>query len=142
MDRRRFLKDSALALGFAQAASAQHGPRSWVLENSQIAWHLEQTPDGIRSSGFENRISGRRFTPEPEAEFTLAFSTGQRIEIPWWDCQYGDTGPWTPVANLSGGQKAASMTVTPDSATIFCCRNPRAGKRLSLFWRIRSPGLA
>ena len=105
MDRRQFLKESALALGLTQTASTQSERREWLLENSQVAWRLEQAADGIRSVGFENRISGRHFALETDAEFTLLFSSGQRIEIPWWEYRYSDAGAWTPVANLSGGRK-------------------------------------
>lgn len=127
MDRRQFLKEGAIALSLGQPVSAQSERRQWVLENSQMAWHLEQTADGIRSVSFENRVSGRRFALETESEFTLVFSSGERCEIPWWDSRYTDDGPiapeqesglaqgfhrpgvapgtWAQAANLSGGRK-------------------------------------
>lgn len=127
MDRRQFLKESTLALGLAQSAAAQRSTRKWVIENEHIAWHVEQTADRIRSAAFENRISGSRLALETGAEFTLVFSQGQRIEIPWWISQYTDPGSippegergmregfhqpgntrgnWSPVANLAGGRR-------------------------------------
>src|SRR5690348_14147119 len=127
MDRRQFLKESTLALGLAQSAAAQRSTRKWVIENEYIVWDIEQTAGGIRSAGFENRLSGRRFVLETGAEFTLVFSQGQRIEIPWWTSQYTDpgsvpperergmregfhqpgnaSGNWSPVANLAGGRR-------------------------------------
>src|SRR6185312_927473 len=127
MDRRQFLKESTLALGLAQSTAAQRSIRHWAIENEHIAWHVEQTPEGIRSTAFENRKSGRRFPLESGTELTLVFSQGRRIEIPWWACQYTDpgtvspesergrregfhqggtaSGNWTPVANLAGGRR-------------------------------------
>jgi len=127
VDRRQFLKESALAISLGQVASSQRERREWVLENGQLAWRLEESVEGIRSVGFDSRLSGRRFALEIEAEFTLVFSSGQRLEIPWWNSRYTDATPtepdretglvqgfhrpgaapgtWAPVANLCGGRK-------------------------------------
>ena len=129
MDRRGFLKGGALAAVTAAlkppASGAREHQREFSLQNPQLAWHLQSTADGIRSVAFENRISGRRFALQAENEFKLTFSSGQRIEIPWWDFRLGDETPvsperetgisqgfhtaadvqgWRPVYNLSGGQ--------------------------------------
>src|SRR5690242_5079468 len=128
MKRRDFLKRSALTatwLASDQVASAN--PENFVLENSSLAWHLEQRPDGIRSTSFENRLSGRHYQLQAADEFALVFSQGQRIEIPWWNFQLTDAedipperesglargfqnspsppGAWRPVNNLVGLQK-------------------------------------
>ncbi|HET6217669.1 MAG TPA: twin-arginine translocation signal domain-containing protein, partial [Acidobacteriaceae bacterium] len=129
MDRRGFLKGGALAAVTAAlkppASGAREHQRNFALQNPQLAWHLQSTADGIRSVAFENRISGRRFALQAENEFRLTFSSGQRLEIPWWDFRLGDETPvpperesgvsqgfhaaadvrgWRPVNNLSGGQ--------------------------------------
>lgn len=129
MDRRGFLKGGALAAVTAAlkppASGAREHQRDFALQNPQLAWHLRSTADGIRSVAFENRISGRRFALQAENEFRLTFSSGQRIEIPWWDFRLGDETPvsperetgvsqgfhtaadvqgWRPVYNLAGGQ--------------------------------------
>ena len=130
MDRRGFLKGGALAAVTAAlkspTANAREHTRAFVLKNDQMAWHLQSTAEGIRSVAFENRISGQRFALQTENEFRLIFSSGQRIEIPWWDFRLSDETPisperesgltqgfhrsaaaaggWIPVQNLSGGQ--------------------------------------
>src|ERR1700722_10947954 len=131
MDRRGFLKGGAFAAVTAAlkppASGAREHQREFSLQNAQLAWHMQSTADGIRSIAFENRISGRRFALKAENEFRLTFSSGQRIEIPWWDFRLSDETPvsperesgisqgfhrtaaevqgWRPVYNLSGGQR-------------------------------------
>lgn len=131
MDRRGFLKGGALAAVTAAlktpTADAREHAREYVLTNNRIAWHLQTSAAGIRSVAFENRISGRNFLLQAENEFRLIFSSGQRIEIPWWDFHLGDETPvspdretglrsgfhrsatagdgWTPVQNLAGGKR-------------------------------------
>jgi len=113
MIRRHFLQSSALAVtGAFQTLARATKRRQFVLENRQIAWHLEAGPGGIRSTEFENRLSGRRYSLETQSEFSLVFSSGQRFEIPWWHFRLTDDGEvprdtdnWTAVHNLAGGQK-------------------------------------
>ncbi len=130
MDRRGFLKGGALAAVTAAlkppASGAREHQRDFVLQNAQLAWHLQSAADGIRSVAFENRITSRRFALQTDSEFRLTFSSGQRIEIPWWEFRLGDETPvaperetglsqgfhrnateaagWRPADNLSGGQ--------------------------------------
>jgi hypothetical protein len=129
MDRRKFLKGGAMAagVGLVPTAAAAPAPRAFLLENKQLAWELESGAGGIRSVGFQNRISGRRFALQAEDEFTLVFSNGQRLEIPWWNFRLTDEGSvppegesglglgfhqpaikldgWRHARNLAGGQK-------------------------------------
>ena len=130
MDRRGFLKGGALAAVTAAlqppTANARQQTREFVLKNDQMAWRLQSTTNGIRSVAFENRASGRRFALQSETEFNLVFSSGQRVEIPWWSFRLTDETPvsperesgllqgfhqsaeltdgWKPANNLSGGQ--------------------------------------
>lgn len=114
---------AALTQGRASAVAK----RQFVLENAQMAWRIETCAAGIRSSSLENRLSGRTFPLHVGDEFKLNFSSGQRIEIPWWDFCLSDDGSlapeqegglaqgfhrgqngqslWRPVKNLAGGQK-------------------------------------
>ncbi|MGC2401008.1 MAG: hypothetical protein WA510_14540 [Acidobacteriaceae bacterium] len=130
MDRRRFLKGGALAAATAAmkppTSAADVHPREFVLQNAQLAWHVQSAANGVRSTAFENRLSGRHFALQSENEFRLTFSRGNRLEIPWWDFRLSDETPvsperesglmqgfnraagdaegWRPVYNLSGGQ--------------------------------------
>jgi hypothetical protein len=128
MDRREFLKGSALAAVRVPAMLGGDAGKAnkFVVENSQLAWHLAATNDGIRSTEFENRISGTRYALDAASEFTFVFSQGVRLEIPWWQFKLGDRGQvepdrerglvegfhrfqtdasgWKPVFNLAGGQ--------------------------------------
>jgi hypothetical protein len=130
MDRRRFLKSGAVAAVTAAlkppTSEAREYPREFVLQNAQLSWRLRSGAEGIRSIAFENRLSGRQFALQSENEFRLTFSSGHRIEIPWWDFRLSDETPvsperesgllqgfhrtptnaegWRPVYNLSGGQ--------------------------------------
>ncbi len=134
MDRRDFLKGSAIAAGagLVQTTAGAPARRAFLLENKQLAWELESTAGGIRSVGFQNRISGHRYALQPEDEFTLVFSTGQRLEIPWWNFRLTDDGSvqpeqesglglgfhqpavrpggWRHARNLAGGQKGRKYT--------------------------------
>ncbi|MCL4401481.1 MAG: hypothetical protein M1436_02280, partial [Acidobacteria bacterium] len=105
MDRREFLKDVAWGAAAIPAAAAE-GPRKWTLENRYLSWEIEAGPGGIRSTGFHNKISGRRTALDPKPEFALVFSAAKhRIEIPWWEFSPGDdeaSGHWTKVQNLAG----------------------------------------
>jgi hypothetical protein len=127
--RRQFLRDGALAVTGAglQKLAPADGPRQFVIENKQLAWRFEVEQNNTRSIGFENRLSGNRYHLQADNEFTLVFSTGQRLEIPWWEFQLTDgggispeqekgfklafhksavpPGEWKPVHNLAGGQK-------------------------------------
>ena len=136
MDRREFIKGSALAVAGAalkQVKASTTSRREFVVENAQLAWRLESSAHGIRSVSFENRLSGREFSLLVEDEFKLIFSNGQRIEIPWWDFCLTDDGSiaadresglaqgfhtrqngqssWKPVKNLAGGQKGPRLVV-------------------------------
>jgi hypothetical protein len=129
MIRRQFLKSGAVAATGAilrePVRSADNRP--FFLENSHLAWRLESSPDGIRSVALQNRLSGHNYNLGGDNEFTLVFSEGQRLEIPWWNFQLTNSGEiapeqerglaagfhkllsipdkWTPVHNLCGGQK-------------------------------------
>jgi hypothetical protein len=130
MDRREFVKGGALAVvgtALANRTASAVSSRQFVLENAQIAWHLESTEKGIRSVSLENRLSGRKFPLQVSDEFTLTFAAGQRVEIPWWNFSLtddgavaaeeesglakgfhkgqGDPSAWKPVKNLAGGGK-------------------------------------
>lgn len=128
--RRDFLRASGALSVTAATAHRLTGavkPHRFLLENKQVAWHLEGTHNGIRSIAFENRLSGHRYNLETDNEFKLTFSTGRRLEIPWWTFRLTDSGDvppereeglrlgfhklalppenWAPVHNLAGGQK-------------------------------------
>jgi hypothetical protein len=130
MDRREFVKGSALAVvgaALTQGKASAVSKREFVLENEQMAWRIETSASGLRSTSLENRLSGRKFPLQVADEFKLTFSAGQRIEIPWWDFCLSDDGKvapenesglaqgfqkgqndsssWKPVKNLAGGQK-------------------------------------
>jgi hypothetical protein len=114
MIRRHFLQSGAWAVTGAglQKLTRKTKRRQFVLENPQLAWRLEADSAGIRSIEFENRLSGRHHPLQAESELALVFSTGQRLEIPWWHFQLTDddklptdSGNWTAVRNLAGGQK-------------------------------------
>ena len=128
MMRRQFLKGGALTATGAPflKLTRNAGVRRFVLQNNQLAWHLDAGAEGIRSVTFENRLAGKHYDLQGENEFTLVFSTGRRIEIPWWNFQLTDsgdipherekglrlgfhklaspTGDWAAKHNLGGGQ--------------------------------------
>ncbi|HCC56376.1 MAG TPA: hypothetical protein DEQ47_03805 [Solibacterales bacterium] len=133
MKRREFLQASAVAAtGIRAGRSSAAETRAHVLQNAQLAWHLEASDSGIRPVLFENRITGRRYDLRAESEFALVFSEGERFEIPWWHFQLTDAGGvlpdsesglargydkldlpvagWKPVRNLAGGQQGHAYT--------------------------------
>jgi hypothetical protein len=79
MDRREFLKGSALAAVHVPGMLGSDAGKAnkFVVENGQLAWHLATTNDGIRSTEFENRISGTRYALDAASEFTIVFSQGR-----------------------------------------------------------------
>lgn len=98
MDRREFL-GSAIAATSVSLTQVARNPvaRTFVIENKQIAWHLETSAGGIHSTGFDNRITRRRFALKTENEFTVVLSAAaERLEIPWWDFRFTDEGTVAP----------------------------------------------
>ena len=145
MLRRNFLQSGALAVTAATVDKLAGATkrRQFVLENKHLAWQLNGTHDGIRSVAFENRLSGHRYHLETENEFKLTFSTGQRLEIPWWNFRLTDgeevsseredglrlgfhklASPgenWTPVHNLAGGQRDVPTRASVGFVTNLPC---------------------
>ncbi len=80
-------------LGRLNAAPKQ---RQFLLQNQQLAWRLESHGDVLRPIAFENRLSGKKYQLQAEEDFALTFSTGPRIEIPWWSFQATDKGEISP----------------------------------------------
>ena len=127
MDRREFLRGSTLAAGatLLQGAKPPGQSNSFILENDQLTWHLEVTPDGTGNIAFINKLSGRAQSLRQKQEIALVFAAAPRIEIPWWDYCATDSGSvapdaekglqsgfhhlqkpdlaWKPVHNLAGG---------------------------------------
>jgi len=80
MDRRIFLSQAAASALVVDTA------RRFTLENQSLAWHLETYAGGVRSTAFENKLSGRRVRLLVDHELALTFSAArERLEIPWWD---------------------------------------------------------
>lgn len=112
MDRRRFLRSvSIVPVALSPAASAAHellardASRAQVARNGELtlssrelAWHFEWRDRQLKSTRFENRLSGRVFNLSEVQEIKLTFSASKhRIEIPWWKFTYGpDKEPSDP----------------------------------------------
>lgn len=126
MERRDFLKGSAVAAAGATLSSAQTAGRQFSIENEALVWHFEAGENGVRSTGFENRLTGTNVAVETTREFELTFQAAGRVEIPWWSFRLTDAGSvneaeesglrngyhrpqtaaqgWRFVRNLAGGQ--------------------------------------
>jgi hypothetical protein len=66
--------------------NTQHAaqPHQLTLENTQLAWHLDWSDGHLRSSYFENKLSGHRFALSSERELALNFSaTTGRVAEPF-----------------------------------------------------------
>jgi hypothetical protein len=95
LDRRTFLNEGALCATALGSAAAE--ARRFALENKFLAWQVETSSAGIRSTAFHNKLSGRRVELGASTELALVFSASrQRLEIPWWHFHTGDTGPAAP----------------------------------------------
>jgi len=129
MDRRQFMKTGS-ALAIASAAVKHPAVASVtgqiVLQNAALRWQLQRTEKGIRSTRFDNRLSGRQYALDVEDEFSLLFKSGERIEISGWEScitdddhvapeaergmtqlyHLGKSGKdsWSAVRNLAGGR--------------------------------------
>ena len=112
MDRRDFLRRAGLiSAALTTAASRANGADERregfqrverqghrTLSNGALAWELEWRDGRLRSSRWENKLSGNTFSLLPAEEFVLTFSAArQRIEIPWWHFKFGpDKIPVSP----------------------------------------------
>jgi len=104
MDRRDFLRNAGLisaalttaasstdSLGANQEGFQPAGKRgSRTLSNDALAWDLEWRDGRLKSSRWENKLSGNSYSLSGPEEFVLTFSAArQRIEIPWWHFKFG-----------------------------------------------------
>ena len=89
---------SAASELLAQDAKRAQKNGGLTLSSHELVWHLEWRDRKLRSSRFENRLSGKVFDLSEVREIELTLSASRhRIEIPWWKFTFEpDEGPSDP----------------------------------------------
>src|SRR5258708_2691006 len=107
MDRREFLRagliSAALSAGKSLPLVASERPlknsREGIkggldLTNDELIWRLTWDENGLKSTGFVNKLTGRSFLFSSVQEISLTFSASKvRVEIPWWKFVFGPDDP-------------------------------------------------